>query len=252
MSDAIDKPAVDLAEGGFRYLPGSSHPFATGVAALAGHGLVRVRLRRALPLAEGLDFAARYLARQGRSPMALAGCELRSPRPMSPAEFGLLNAEYVVQLRRNGFAPEPVARSNMAPLWDAPAAPALVAFTYAAPADDGSAGRAGPDFLLSGKPEIDEAAGRIVLRGDTSPEGMQAKAGFVLDALKRAAAALGGAWEDLTGAQAYTVQPLEPVLPVLRENGLLGIGIVLFPGYPPVTGLDFEIDVRAVGVEVVG
>jgi hypothetical protein len=39
-------------------------------------------------------------------------------------------------------------------------------------------------------------------------------------------------------------------MPALRESGLTTLGITLVPGYPPVTGLDFEIDVRAIGAEL--
>ena len=73
----IDKLVVQ--DGGFRHLPGSTRPFSTGVAALDGHVLTRVRLRVAPALAEGLAFAASFLAARGRPMAALAACELRAP-----------------------------------------------------------------------------------------------------------------------------------------------------------------------------
>lgn len=238
-----------VPEGGFAYLPGSTNPFSNGVVALAGHALTRVRLRKALPLAQGLEFAAAYLARRNRPSAAFAACELRSPAPMTREDFRAFGATYTSQLRANGFGAEsafPVGRSNMAPLFDPPIANMLFAFTFAAPTE--SAG--GSDFVISGKPENTENPPGITASGDTSPQGMKAKAGFVIDALRQRVTALGCRWSDITGAQAYTVYSLDPVMEELRAASLTSTGLTLFPAYPPVIGLDFEIDVRSVGNEL--
>lgn len=233
---------------GFAYLPGGPRPFSAGIIARPGHALVRVRPRRALPLAEGLDLAVSDLAARGLPPLAVAALELRAPAALTPADFAAFNRDYATLLRERGLlAGEafPIARSNMAPLFDPPATTVLSAFTYAAPGDAG-----GADFVISGKPELREDPPGIVAPGDTSPAGMAAKARFVIDALRATTAALGGDWRQLTGAQAYTIRPLEGAMDVLRESGLASLGVTLVTGYPPVTGLDFEIDVRAIGTEL--
>jgi hypothetical protein len=238
---------VDVPAGGYAYLPGSGLPFSNGVAALPGFALTRVRLRENLPLAEGLAFAARHIASRNRPAAALAACELRSPAAMTFADFATFNTEYAGLLRRNLLgdpAAFPVARSNMAPLYQPPATDTLFAFTYTEPVEGG-----GRDYVISGKPENTPESPGIVAPGDTTDTGMRAKAGFVLEQLRQRTVELGRNWADVTGAQIYTVHPLEPVMALLGASGLTGIGLSLFPGSPPIIGFAFEIDVRAVSVE---
>ncbi len=245
MTDLIAMP-----EGGFAYLRGGTQPFSHGVVALEEHALIRVRLRPMLPLAEGLAFAADFIAAQNRPQAALAALEVRSPAAMSPAEFAAFNTQYAAMLDAVGFAAEagfPIARSNMAPQYDAPRVNTLFAFTFATP----SAGPGGSDFVISGKPENTDGPPGIVASGDLSPAGMQAKAAHVITALQDRVAALGASWHNVTGAQAYTIHSLDPTMGLLRSSGLANIGLTLFPGAPPVTGFAFEIDVRAVSYELV-
>ena len=239
---------VEMASG-FAYLPGGPRPFSAGVIARPGHALVRVRPRAPLGIARGFAFVASHLAARGLPHTALAGLEIRSPAAMTPADFATFNRGYAALLRDHGFLADetfPIARSNMAPLFDPPAEAVLHAFTYTAP----GAGGGGADFLISGKPELRENPPGIVAPGDASPSGMAAKARFVIDALRATTTELGGDWRRLTGAQAYTIHPLEGAMDVLRESGLAALGVTLVPGYPPVTGLDFEIDVRAITTEL--
>jgi hypothetical protein len=239
---------IDMADGGFAYLPGGPRPFSAGVIAMPGHALVRVRPRAPMGLARGFAFITSHLASRDLPPAALAALEIRSPAAMTFADFASFNRGYATLLRGHGFLKDetfPIARSNMAPLFDPPPEPVLHAFTYAAP----GGGRA-RDFVISGKPELREDPPGIVAEGDTSEAGMAAKARFVIDALRATTQALGGDWGELTGAQAYTTRPLEGAMEVLRESGLAALGVTLVPGYPPVTGLDFEIDVRAIGAEL--
>lgn len=243
---------VEMASG-FAYLPGGARPFSAGVIARPGHALVRVRPRATLGLAKGFAFVASHLATRGLPHAALAGLEIRSPAAMTPADFTTFNRRYATVLRDHGFLFDdtfPIARSNMAPLFDPPAEAVLYAFTYAAPASGGMGGGGAADFLISGKPELREDPPGIVADGDASPAGMAAKARFVIDALRGTTQALGGDWRELTGAQAYTTRPLEGAMEVLRESGLATLGLTLIPGYPPVVGFDFEIDVRAITTEL--
>lgn len=239
--------AVNRPEAGFAYLPGAGNPFSSGVIALPGHCLTRVRLRGLVPMAEGMAQAAAFLRRRNRPMAAFAACELRAPAPMSRGEFPAFNAEYAALLRQHGFGAEgghPVARSNMAPQFAPPAQPALFAFTFATPCD----GAGGRDFLISGKPE--NTADGIIAEGDTSPAGMHAKAAYVIAQLQDWTAALGGDWSDVNAAQAYTVHSIDGVIAALREGGLADAGLTLYPAFPPIDWCAFEIDVRAVSIEL--
>ena len=238
---------VPVPEGGFAFLPGSGNPFSSGVIALAGHCLTRVRLRQQVPMADGMAAAAAFLRQRGRPMAAFAACELRSPAPMSRSGFPAFNDEYAALLRAHGFGAEghcPVARSNMAPQFDPPERATLFAFTYATPCD----GAGGRDFLISGKPE--NTADGIVAEGDVSPSGMRAKAAYVIAQLRDWTETLGGDWGDITGAQAYTIRSLDGVIETLREGGLADAGLTLFPAFPPIDWCEFEIDVRAVSIEL--
>jgi hypothetical protein len=241
--------AISVTEGGFAYLPGQGNPFSRGVVALAGHALVRVRLRGQLPMAEGFAYAVAFLAARGRPALAFAACELRSPAAMSRSEFPAFNDMYADLLRQHGFITGetyPVARSNMAPQFAPPGAASLFAFTFAVPCD----GPGGRDFLISGKPEnLDD--GGIVAPGDISPGGMAAKAAHVLAQLRGWTEQLGASWSDITGAQAYTIHSLDGVIDVLRDAGIGDVGLTLFPAFPPIDWCEFEIDVRAVSTELV-
>jgi hypothetical protein len=247
MSDVIASP-----EAGYAFIAGQAHPFSLGVASLKGHALTRVRFRAALPLAEGLARAASFIQAQGRPLTALAACELRSPAQMTLTEFAAFNRHYVELLHANGFpcaAPFPVARSNVAPTLDPPAANTLFAFTYAAP--DARA-NARPDFLISGKAELDVDSNgirRVIAEGDPSAEGTEKKAAFVFEGLRHRVQELGGDWRDVTGIQIYTTRPIEPVLPLLPRFGLADVGLTLHSAYPPVAPCAFETDVRSVSSE---
>ena len=245
---------ISLSSAGYAFIKGGAHPFSLGVVCLKGHVLTRVRFRSPLPLAEGLARAASFIQAQGRPLTALAACELRSPAQMNLTDFAAFNRTYVELLRANGFPPEapfPMARSNVAPTLDPPATNTLFAFTYAAPSAEAAA-RLHPDFLISGKAELDEDSNgvrRVIAEGDASAAGTEKKAAFVFEGLRHRVQELGGAWSDITGIQAYTTRPIEPVLPLLQSLGLTPVGLTLHPAYPPVAPYQFEADVRAVSVE---
>lgn len=244
---------VAFAPGNYRYLPVPGGPFSGGVAAEPGFALHRARFATPLPMLQGFRVLEAHLTRLGRPMTALAGCELRSPAPMSRADFNAFNGEYLKTLHGWGVRDgdlNTAARSNIAPVLEIPGATTLFAFTYTVP----EAGAAG-DFLISGKPELDgspQAGRRIIAEGDASPAGMAAKTRFVVDFLRAQVAALGCDWAGVTGTQLYTPHPDWPLIgPILAEAGLTVPGLAWFPAWPPVAGLDFEADVRRVRTEIV-
>ncbi len=244
--------SIRFAPGGYRFVPGRQ--FSGGVAAEPGFALRRVRFREPLPLAQGLAAARAIIAAAGRPPEALAACELRSPLPLPIAEFLAFNETYLAALRAQGFSaapPYPIGRSNLAPILAPPAEVVLFAITFTVPAE----GAGGADFFISGKPETSAAASfeeGIIGGADVSPAGLRVKAEYVMAELRARMAELGVEEGRVTGAQAYTIHPLEPSLEIVTGHMPLAWGgLTLVPAHPPVTGLAFEVDLRAISEEVV-
>ena len=124
------------------------------------------------------------------------------------------------------------------------------AFTYTTP----EAGASG-DFLISGKPEIRDGASpseRIVGGRDVSLKGLETKARIVMNAMRERVALLGCDWSKVTAAQIYTVHDIRPLLDtVFAEDKVSQIGLAWYPAWPPVIGMEFEVDVRSVRTELV-
>jgi hypothetical protein len=239
--------------GNYRFIVSPGGPFSSGVAAMPGYALHRVRFLHPVPMAEGFAFIKAHLEREGRPVTALAACELRSPAAMTIDQFQAFNAEYLKTLHQWGCKAgdiNPLARSNLAPITEIPREAMFFAFTYTVP-DAGAAG----DFLISGKPEIRDSgppSERIVGGRDVSLKGLQAKARFVMDAMRERVDALGCNWADVTGAQVYTVHDLRPLLEsVFAEYQVSQLGVAWYPAWPPVIGMEFEVDVRSVRTEQV-
>jgi hypothetical protein len=240
------KSRLEFPDGGFAFLEGV-FPYSQGVVALAGFVIERVRFARPVPLAEGFRRIEAHLAARGRPRTAFCACELRSPRPFSFEGFADFNRGYVAVLEqwklfRDGV--NPVARSNVAPVVDAPAEPSFHAFSYTIPA----AGAA-PTFVVAGSgewPEGGKFPQDIVARGDTSAEGMRSKAKLVLETMERRMRGLGGfGWKDSTAVQVYSAYAL-PIDDIARR---CGSGLQWNYCRPPIEGLDFEMDVRGLALE---
>ena len=248
-------PTVEpFLAGGYRFIV-HQFQYCGGIAAEPGFRIERARFARPLPLAEGFDAIEAYLAGIGRSPTAVCACELRSPAQFTDAGFVAFNRHYVEQLAAWGiFRNEvnPVARSNVCPEIDPPATPSFYAFSYTVPGEN----RAARSFVAAGSGEAREGGltyeGRIIRRGDQSPEAMREKARFVLGAMELCMAALGFGWADVTATQVYTIFDIYPLLAdeFVRRRAIAG-GLTWHFARPPVQGLDFEVDVRGVAHELV-
>jgi hypothetical protein len=243
--------------------------FSSGVIALPGFEIVRARFARVLPVAEGFEAIAAHLRERHRPLTALCAAELRSPKPFTPGGFGDFNASWVAVLKRWGLYRQelnPVARSNVCPVHEAPQQPGFHAFSYTMPTGAAHAGflttsdhavdAPGPrSFVIAGFAEWAEGTpfpDGIVAHGDTSPAGLARKAGFVLDGLERNTAALGGDWNALTAVQVYTEHEIGALVAShFAPRGLARLGIDWHVCRPPVEGLEFEIDVRCVRRELV-
>ena len=248
-------PAIQsFAPGGYRFIT-HAFQYSGGVAAEPGFRIERARFARPLALADGFDAIEAHLARLGRPPTAFCACELRSPAQFTDTGFVAFNRRYVRRLETWGiFRDEvnPVARSNVCPEIDPPAAPVFYAFSYTVPSD----GDETPSFVCAGSGEAREGgasyAERIVRLGDQSPDGMRDKARFVLGEMERRMSALGFGWEDVTATQLYTVFDIHPHLAdEIVRRGAARAGLTWHYARPPVQGLDYEVDVRGLTRELV-
>ena len=240
--------------GGYRFVKGG-FPYSQGVIAMPGFAIVRARFARPPAVAAGFDAVAAHLRAVGRPLHALCAAELRSPKPFTMDGFKGFNRGYVDVLSRWGIVREglnPVARSNVCPLFMPPAEPAFFAFSYTVPLA-ADAAPSGADFVVAGSgewPEDRPFPEGIVARGDTSPAGLAVKTRYVLATMRERTAALGGEWGALTAAQVYTAHDIHPLLGThFAAESLTGIGLTWHVCAPPILELEFEMDVRRVHSE---
>jgi len=243
-----------FAPGGYRYIP-AVFQYSGGVAAQDGFELERARFMAPVPLEDAFLRIEQHLTAIGRPFTAVAQCELRSPQPFTDQGFIDFNKQYVRTLERWGLYKDgvnPVARTNVCPMYDEPPAPSMLAFTNSVPA----AKSARRTFMLSGggdvRPGTQLYKDRIVRFGDTSPEGLREKVVYVLAEMERRLKALGFTWQDAVSTQAYTVQNIGHLVgEEMAKRGAIASGLVWNYARPPVIGLDYEMDVRGTARELI-
>jgi hypothetical protein len=241
-------------EGGYRYIK-AVFQYSGGVAAEPGFEIVRARLARPLVLEQGFAAVERHLKDAGRPLTAFCACELRSPAPFTEQGFLEFNKVYAGTLERWGIYKDglnPVARTNVCPDFEPPAAPSLYAFSYTVPAAKGARGSfivAGGGEAPEGKPNYHD---HIVRRGDTSSAGLHQKVRYVVAEMERRLAALGFSWRDAISTQAYTVHDIGALVEqeIVRRGAAAG-GLAWHFARPPIVDLDYEMDVRGAAREIV-
>jgi hypothetical protein len=242
---------IPFEAGGFRFIKGVSQ-YSAGVAAQPGYALERVRFLKPVPLAEGFRRIAEIIKAAGRPLSAFAACELRSPAPFTEAGFVAFNAVYTTTLKDWGlFATghNAVARSNVCPEIAPPAEPSFYAFSFTT-----VAAAAKPSFVVAGSGEAPEGFAtyrdHIVARGDTSPAGLRAKAGFVLGEMERRMGALGFTWTDTSAVQVYTVHDFHALIAgEIGPRSAMAGGLTWHFNRPPVQELEYEMDCRGLSLE---
>lgn len=242
-----------FAPGGYRYIP-AVFQYSAGVAAEDGFELERARFMAPVPLADAFAKVEAHLKAIGRPTTAFAHCELRSPAPFNDQGFIDFNRQYVQTLERFGIYKDnvnPVARTNVCPMYHEPATPSMLAFTYTIPATSSRR-----TFMLSGGGDArsgpEPYKDRIVRMNDTSPEGLREKVIFVIDEMEQRLKTLGFGWSDVVSTQAYTVQNIGHLVgELLAARGAITSGLVWNYARPPVIGLDYEMDVRGIARELI-
>jgi len=249
-----------FAPGGYRYIK-AVFQYSGGVAAEAGYEIERARF--ATPLALGQAYAAveAHLEALGRPTTAFAACELRSPEPFTEQGFYEFNKVYVQTLERWGIYKggdqpvNPVARTNVCPMYRKPTEPVMHAFSYTVPRSV-TAGAARGSFITSGGGELRAGSGplseRVVRYNDASPEGVREKVRYVADEMERRLRLLGFSWKDAASTQLYTVLDIGHLVgEELAARGAGEGGLSWTYARPPVIGLDYEMDVRGAAREIV-
>ncbi len=247
---------LDHPLGDYRFLTGIA-PYSAGVIAQSGFMLQRVQFSTPLPLAAGFAQIDDYLPRQGRPRQALCSMELRIPAPLSFAGFAALNQDYRTTLAGWGILVgehNPVARTNVAPLVGAPEEPAIYAFSLTLP---DPTQQHGVTFIVAGAGDLRDQAelstDAIVYRGQTSPAALQAKATVVMDVMSDRLHGLTVDWPQVVDINLYTPHSpdlfLKPVL-LSRIGSSARCGVHWNYSRPPIAELEFEMDLRRVGVNV--
>ncbi len=205
---------TDNRDGGFRFLHGIA-AYSGGVVSNPGFEIVYVTLQRPVPIAEGLDRVAEFLAKEGRPKAALCSISLRSPRPYSFQGFADFNAGYAAILKSwelmvNGI--NPVARTNVAPVLDPPEEPVLYGFAFTRPCPTNR----DPTFVVAGAGELPEGVltrDGIISLGDVSDAGLKSKSRFVMDLIENRIHGLGVNWPSVSSVNVYTACCLTPIVP---------------------------------------
>lgn len=240
-------------DGSYRFIP-AVYQYSGGVAAQPGFRIERAQLATAVPMDRGLELIESHLKQAGRPLTALCACELRSPEPFSEGGFDAFNRLYAARLDQWGVLQgqvNPVARTNICPEIGKPDAVSLHAFSYTVP--DASAR---PSFVVAGSGEAPEGgasyAQGTIRPGDVSPDGVRAKAQWVMGEMERRLAGLGHGWRDATVANVYTVHDIHSLLTdVLAPITGLGRAVTWHFSRPPVAVLNYEMDVRGLPREIV-
>ena len=210
-----------------------------------------------MPCLVGIDQSIQHLAARDRPAAALCGVELRSPAPVSFAQFAAFNWEYRQHLARHDLLLKdvnPLSRTNVAPAVHGVAEPSLHAFSYTMP----SRNVAGPPtFVVAGAGDLRDQAhlapDAIVRRGEHTPDALREKAAVVMQAMQARLHGLKVEWTAVTAINVYTVHPVEPYVvdTILRPAGACAArGIHWHFAHPPVSELAFEMDLRGVRQEL--
>ena len=249
---------VDNLPGNYRFLKGIA-PYSSGVIAMPGFEIIRIRLLRPMPLkASVFERMSRYLSSVGQQLQSLCAMELRIPEPLSFDGFKEFNNKYQMMLKERGLLLgdlNPLARTNISPAEFELKEASVYAFSYTAKiVDDFDR----PSFIVAGAGDLADQTNltpsAIVRPNETSPDAVEEKIKVVMKVMQQRLTGLLTGWEDVSSISIYTVIPLHSLLvdTVLKPVGPAALqGVNWFYGKPPISGLDYEMDVRGVRKELI-
>jgi hypothetical protein len=238
--------------GHYHFLKGGA-PFSSGVIADPGYEIVRVTLGSATEWCHGFDHIRSHLTGLGLEVTSLCAIELRAPAPMTLEEFRTFNVTYREKLSHWDLLVDgvnPVARTNVAPMYSPPVKTELYAFSYTVPTDDPVS-----TFVISGAADSQKGKTpeeRVVCFGQTDVDSMRKKAAFVVNLVEQRMLDLGGSWDSVSSTNFFSVHGMDGVI-----DGILGaLGPAAFRGtvwhhaWPPLVDLKLEMDARAIRQEI--
>jgi len=231
---------------GYSFLEGI-YPYSSGVVAKPGFEIVHVTLNSWLPWRDGMRQAREFVEAEGKSVEQLCAFELRCPRPHSMGGFIGFNEDYRQLLEQWGLivdSQNPIARTNVAPVEDAPTETMLHAFSFVRSSDHDHR-----TFVVAGGGELigPLAIDNIVCAADVTPDALQEKASVVMNLMLQRLRGLGGVPGDLTTIDVYTAHDAptliaQAVTPELADSPA---EVVWFNTRPPIVDIEFEMDMRA-------
>lgn len=245
---------VNNPRGNYLFSPGGE-AFSDGVVSAPGYEIVRVTLKELLPWRQGFDLVDAFLKDQGRPRQALCAVELRCARPFSAEGFSDFNRGYRSlvadwQILVDGV--NPMARTNVAPVFGPPDETSLFAFAFTSAAPGGQRST----FVGSGAGEITispEGNSTIVHPGDTSTEAIREKNVAVMKILDQRLVDLEKDWSQVTALTVYTVYDIHPFI----EEGIHSRmeaaslrGLQWHYARPPLIDIDYEMDLRGHAREI--
>jgi hypothetical protein len=245
---------VRYPKGNYSFLRGIA-PYSGGVRADAGYEIVHVRLLRPVALTQGFAIVKEHLAANGRPVHALCGMELRSPQPFTFQGFSEFNSGYIQVLKDWSIIVDgvnPIARTNIAPATGQPATPSLYGFSYTV---HSNANR--KTFVVAGGGELPEGSldpKDVIRRGDDSPEALREKVRFVMGLMTERLKGMDLTWDLATTVNMYTVHPVCGILAdeIIRPMaGSAMHGITWHYSRPPIVSIEYEMDLRGVGRDLV-
>ena len=147
----------------------------------------------------------------------------------------------------------PVARTNVTPLFSPPAEVNLYAFSYTIRQEGGETI---PTLVIAGGGELrdgvleDKAISRF---GETEPDAIREKASYVMKIMEERLHGLGARWDLLSTVDVYTVHSLDGVAEdviLSRLGPARRHGLQWHHTRPPVKNIESEMDMRGVRQEL--
>jgi hypothetical protein len=252
-SPSQELPVIDNPKGNFQFAKGSG-PYSSGAVAHDGYEVVHVIFNPLPKLWDAFGIIERRMKSLGRPLHALCGMELRIPKALSIEAFNEFNEPYIERLKAWGTHVDgmnPVARTNVATEVNPVTEPSVYGFSYTIPSD-----HKGKTFVVAGAGELRSSkldGSEIVSRGDTSTEGLRAKAKQVLSIMDRRLEVMGLTHAHVTQSNIYTIFNIaelmkSTIMPALGEAGRHGVRWHF--ARPPVLEIDYEMDMRGVRQEI--